>query len=142
MSKSSSGNMQMIRTLMFRLLPVQVLLAVVGSINNIVSTYFASNYVGIDAMSAVGLYAPVSMLLGALSTILCGGSAILCGKYLGQNEHEKLQNIFSLDIAASTAIAALSGVVDQDPVYAPVRPLSGPDRDAVAAALATVGRLR
>ncbi|MBQ6469880.1 MAG: ATP-binding protein [Lachnospiraceae bacterium] len=111
MSKSSSGNMQMIRTLMFRLLPVQVLLAVVGSINNIVSTYFASNYVGIDAMSAVGLYAPVSMLLGALSTILCGGSAILCGKYLGQNEHEKLQNIFSLDIAASTAIAALSAAV-------------------------------
>ncbi|MBR3227263.1 MAG: ATP-binding protein [Erysipelotrichaceae bacterium] len=102
-----NNGLEMIRKLMFRLLPIQVLLAVVGSINNIVSSYFASNYVGIDAMGAVGLYAPASMLLGAISTLLVGGCSIICGKYLGQNEHRKLQEVFSLDLLLSTAVAVL-----------------------------------
>ncbi|MBR0375366.1 MAG: polysaccharide biosynthesis C-terminal domain-containing protein, partial [Firmicutes bacterium] len=90
--------------LLFRLLPVQVLLAAVGAVNGIVSSFFASNYVGIDAMSAVGLYAPLNMLITAISTILIGGSVILCGKYLGQNQQEKMQNVFSLDLMVTTLI--------------------------------------
>ena len=74
--------------------------------NNIVSGYFASNYVGVDAMTAVGLYAPVNMLLSSISSILFGGSVILCGKYLGRNEHDKLQNLFSVNIVVS-AVAAM-----------------------------------
>ena len=57
----------MITRLMFRLLPAQILLMAVGAINGIVSSFFASNFVGIKAMSAVGLYSPVSMLISALS---------------------------------------------------------------------------
>ena len=41
--------------LMFRLLPAQILLASVGMINGIVSSRFAGNFVGVKAMSAVGL---------------------------------------------------------------------------------------
>ncbi len=52
---------------MFRLLPMQVLLAAVGAVNGIVSGYFASNYVGVDAMSAVGIYGPIDTFVGALS---------------------------------------------------------------------------
>ena len=36
----------MVRKLMFKLLPVQILLAAAGTINMIVSSYFASNFVG------------------------------------------------------------------------------------------------
>ena len=105
--KGQAANMRMIAGLMFRLLPVQVLLAAVGAVNGIVSGYFASNFVGIDAMSAVGLYAPLGMLVTSVSTILVGGSVILCGKYMGQNRHEKMQNVFSLNLASSALIAAL-----------------------------------
>ena len=104
-------SLQMIKKLMFRLLPVQILLAVVASINNLVSSYFATNYIGIEAMGAVGLYAPVNMLIGALSTLLAGGCAIICGKYLGQNEQRKLQGVFSLDLLLSTLIAVLITVI-------------------------------
>ncbi len=76
-----------------RLLPVQILLAAVGSINGIVSSFFASNYIGVDAMSAVGLYSPINMLLSAVTLMLAGGSAILCGKYMGRNEQEKMRNM-------------------------------------------------
>ena len=102
-----SPNARMLTKLLFRLLPVQILLAAVGAVNGIVSGFFASNYVGINAMSAVGLYAPINMLIGSISTILVGGSVILCGKYMGRNEHDKMQNAFSLNLVLSLLASAV-----------------------------------
>ena len=104
---NQSANAKMVTKLLFRLLPVQILLAAVGAVNGIVSSFFASNYVGIEAMGAVGLYAPLNMLLTSVSIILVGGSVILCGKFMGRNEMERVQDIFSLNIAASVLISAV-----------------------------------
>ena len=101
------ANTRMLTGLMFRLLPIQILLVAVGAVNGIVSSFFATNYVGIDAMSAVGLFAPINMLITSISTILVGGSVILCGKYMGKNETEKMQNVFSLNLIGSLLISAL-----------------------------------
>ena len=100
-----AANTKMVRKLLFRLLPVQILLGVVGAVNGFVSSYFATNFVGIEAMSAVGLYSPIGMLISTISTILVGGSTILCGKYLGRNEKEMVQNVFSLNLVLSVLIA-------------------------------------
>ena len=97
----------MISKLMFRLLPVQILLAAINAVNGLVSSYFANNYVGVDTMSAVGLYGTINTLITALSTMLIAGSAILCGKYLGQNAEEKLQNVFSVTLFFAFSIGAL-----------------------------------
>ena len=101
----------MIEKLMFRLLPVQIILAAVGTVNMIVSSYFASNYVGTEAMSAVGLYGPLNMFFGAVATMLVGGSSILCGEYLGQNRQDKLQEVCSLDILLSVLAGLLFTVI-------------------------------
>lgn len=90
---------------MLHLLPAQILLAMVGSVNGMISTYFASNFVGVEAMSAVGLYAPIQMLFSAIFTMLSGGSVILCGKYLGRNEHDRLHNNFSVNIIITVCIS-------------------------------------
>ena len=102
---------------MFRLLPAQVVLAAVGTVNGIVSSYFASRYVGLDAMSAVGLYGPLSTFLGAVGTLITGGSAVICGRYLGQNRNDRLQDVFSFDLTLAvctglvfTALFAFAGV--------------------------------
>ena len=100
-----SANRKMITKLMFRLLPIQILLAAVGSVNGFVSSFFASNYVGVNAMSAVGLYSPINTLLTAIGMILMGGSVILCGKYMGQNQQEKTQSVFSLTLLLSALIS-------------------------------------
>ena len=128
-----AANMKMVSKLLFRLLPVQILLAAVGAVNGIVSSFFASNYVGINAMSAVGLYSPLNMLISAISIILVGGSVILCGKYMGENRQDKMQEVFSLDLALSALTALvfvalflvmglfdLTGLLTKDPE---VRPL-------------------
>ncbi len=124
-----AANTKMIGKLLFRLLPVQILLCAIGSVNGIVSSFFASNFVGIEAMGAVGLYGPIGMLVSTISTVLVGGSAILCGKYLGRNEQEKVQNVFSLNLILSLLISLafillylalglldLTGFLTRDPV--------------------------
>jgi len=102
-----AANAKIVTKLLFRLLPVQILLCAVGAVNGIVSSFFATNYVGVDAMSAVGLYGPVNQFLSAISTILVSGSAILCGKYMGQNKQDAMQNVFSLNLALSLLVAFL-----------------------------------
>ncbi len=127
------ANTKMLTKLLFRLLPVQVLLAAVGSVNGIVSSFFATNFVGVDAMSAVGLYGPLNMLLSAISLMLVGGSVILCGKYIGQNKQDRIQNTFSLSLVLTTLIALvfvvfyvivalfdLTGFLTKDAVVRPI----------------------
>ena len=102
-----NDNLSMIRKLMFSLLPIQVVLAVVGSVNEIVSSYFATNYCEIEVISAIGLFGPADMLLGAISTMLAGGCAVICGKYLGQNQMDSLKDVFNLDMVMTIIIGVL-----------------------------------
>ena len=101
------GHANLTQRTMFRLLPVQILLASVGMINGIVSSLFASNFVGVKAMSAVGLYSPVNLAVVALTIMLVGGATIICGEHIGRNDPDGVQNIFALDIAVSGIIAII-----------------------------------
>ena len=102
-----TSDSRMVTMLLFRLLPVQILLAAVGTVNGIVSGLFAGNFVGEAAMSAIALYSPIRLLMNALSTLLFGGSTILCGRYLGRNQQEKIQSLFSLDIFLAAAAGSV-----------------------------------
>ena len=109
--KPFSSDFRMIQRLCFRLLPIQVLLAMIGSINGIVSSLFASNFIGADAMSAIGLYSPLNSFFLAVNTMLMGGSQIICGKYMGRNEISAMQNIFSVNMLISVLFSALSALI-------------------------------
>ena len=126
------SNAKMVTKLLFRLLPVQIMLAAISSVNGAVSGLFASNCVGELAMSAVALYGPINMLVGAVSFMLFAGATILCGNYLGRNQPDRLQNLFSLDLVLSALLSAvfvlflvvvsvfdLSGFLARDPLVRP-----------------------
>lgn len=49
--KAKDPSYQMIVRLMFRLLPIQILLTVIGSINNLVSSLFAGNVIGLNVLT-------------------------------------------------------------------------------------------
>ena len=49
---NQNANAKMVTKLLFRLLPIQILLAAISAVNGIVSSFFASNYIGVAAMSA------------------------------------------------------------------------------------------
>ena len=102
-----TSDSRMVTMLLFRLLPVQILLAAVGTVNGIVSGLFAGNFVGETAMSAIALYGPIKLLMNALIALLFGGSTILCGRYMGRNQQENIQRLFSLDIFLAAAAGAV-----------------------------------
>ena len=109
--KRNNSDSYMISGLFFRLLPIQILINVVGAVNNIVSGLFAGNMIGKEAMSAVGLYAPINMFVGAVSVMLVGGSQVLCGKYMGKNQVDRTQKVFSLDIIVSFLFSVLMIII-------------------------------
>lgn len=109
--KQNSSDFELIQRLCFRLLPVQILLALVGSVNGIVSSLFATNFIGADAMAAVGLYGPVNMLLGAVNTLLVGGTQIICGKHMGKNQVSGMQSVFSLNMLISFLFSTVCGLL-------------------------------
>ena len=100
-------NDKMTARLLFRLLPMQVFLALVGTLNSIISGLFATNFVGKTAMTAVGLYNPINMFVFAISTMLVGGATIMCGKYMGRSEQDKVQNVFSVGNMLALIVAAV-----------------------------------
>ncbi|MBP3216222.1 MAG: ATP-binding protein [Clostridium sp.] len=103
---------KMLARQMFRLMPVQIILCASPSVNGIISGLFASNYVGVKAMTAVGLYAPMAQFLGAVGILLLSGSQVLCGKYMGRNEAERTQQVFSLDMGVVILLSAvLTGIL-------------------------------
>ena len=102
-----SGSMKNVTKLMFRLLPAQVLLAATGLVNGIISGYFASNYIGTEALAAIGFYMPLNMLISAISNVLIGGCVILCGRFLSRNDERALQKTFSLSISLTLALCAV-----------------------------------
>ena len=67
-----AANATLITKQMFRRMPSPLLLAVVSSVNGFISSFFASNYIGVEAMGAVGLYGPISILLTAVGMMLMG----------------------------------------------------------------------
>ena len=109
--ETQSANAKIVTKLVFRLLPVQVVLAAVTAVSGIVSSFFASNYIGVEAMSAVGLYSPVNMLLTAISLMLSSGATVCIGKYLGRNQHDRMQNVFSLSLVLCVLIGCVFTVL-------------------------------
>ena len=91
---------------MFRLLPVQLLMLAVASLNSLISGWFAANFIGEAAISAVGLFAPIMNLIMAVGNVLTVGASILCGEHAGRNEQQRMQSVFTVNIAA----ALLAGV--------------------------------
>ena len=112
--RAGTANESAVGKLMFRLLPIQILIAVIASLNSIISALFASNFLDLGAMGAVGLYAPVQMLVSAISATFVGGATILCGQYMGKNESKKMRGIFSLDIAFCVLLGLIIAATAMD----------------------------
>lgn len=58
-----------------------------------------------------GLFAPINMFIGAVSTMLLGGSQILSAEYKGKNQVTRTQEVFSLDMVLSFAFSVFVAVL-------------------------------
>lgn len=106
--KRATSDYKLLTGLFFRLLPYQVLLLIINAANGIVDSLYASNFVGKTAMSAIGLYAPLTHFLFAVSIMLVSGSQLLVGEAMGKNDTESVHDYFSTDLLASLLISLVT----------------------------------
>ena len=106
MEKGRSSDYKLLTGLFFRLLPYQVLLIVISAVNGIVDSLYASNVIGVTAMSAIGLFGPLNHFLYAASIMLVSGSQILYGRYLARGR-EKINGLFTVDVVVSAGLSLL-----------------------------------
>ena len=66
------------------------------SIYGVVDGLFVSNFAGKSAFAAVNLIMPFPMLLGALGFMIGTGGSAIIAKTLGEGEHEKANEYFSM----------------------------------------------
>lgn len=97
----------MMGRLYMRLLPVQIILMMISSVNNVVDSAFASNLIGSEAMAVTGLFFPVLNLINSLNVLFSGGAQIMCGKYLGRHMEERTKSIFTIDMVSVVGITSL-----------------------------------
>ena len=106
----ASADFKLISGLFFRLLPYQILLIVINAVNNIIDGLFGSNMIGQDAMSAIGLFVPMTHFLYAISFMLVSGSQLMYGKYLVKKP-ERTHSIFTVDLLTAAGISVLTSVI-------------------------------
>ena len=98
---------KLIENLFFKMLPVQILIFAMGSVNSIVDGTIAGHFIDSSAVGLVGLYYSMVNVLSAVGNVLLGGTAVLCGKHMGRGDQEKTEGIFSLNLTLTFIIGVL-----------------------------------
>lgn len=104
MNKSSD---KLLSRLFFSMLPVQILIFAMGSINTIVAGTIAGRYIDSTAVGVIGLYYSMVNVMSAVGSVLLGGTTVLCGRYMGKGEIDKTEGIFSLNLT----VTFIAGVI-------------------------------
>ena len=94
-------NKDILTTLFFKLLPVQILIVAMGAINSIVDGAVAGRCIDAGTVGVVGMYYSFLNLLAAVSSMLLGGTAVLCGRSMGRGDMRNTNGIFSLNITVT-----------------------------------------
>lgn len=98
---------EILSALFFRLLPVQVGLVAMESVNAIIDGVVAGHFIDPAAFGVIGLYYTVLRILEAIGGLLLSGSAVLCGRYLGAGKLEKTRGVCSLSLTVAFLTGAL-----------------------------------
>lgn len=93
-----------------RLLPVQIILVAIQSINGIVDGIIGSRLLGSDAMAAVGLFSPLLTLLYALVCIIIVGSQVVGSHSAGKGKTTETNKIFSITLCLIAIIGTLAAL--------------------------------
>ena len=94
--------------LLFRkLLPVQIFICMSSCLSGLISGIIIGNFLDSYALTALGFVNPLNSIIGALSSLICTGSGILCGMALGKGDKKRIDEIFSI----SMKILFITGVI-------------------------------
>ena len=102
---------QVLEKLFFKLLPVQIMIFGMNSINSIVDGTIAGRYIDGKTVGVIGLFFAVVGIVSAISSVILGGGTVLSGHYIGSGDLEKTRGVFSLCITLSFIISAIISLI-------------------------------
>ncbi len=98
---------KLLSRLFFGMLPVQIMIFAMGAINTIVDGAMAGRYIDASAVGVIGLYYSMVEIMTAVGSVLLGGTAVLCGRYMGRGESKSTEGIFSLNLTVTLIVGAV-----------------------------------
>ncbi len=97
---------KLVGKLFFSMLPVQIVIFAMGGVNSIVDGAMAGRFIDASSVGVVGLYFSMVNIINAAGSVLLGGTAVLCGRFMGRGDVAKTEGVFSLDISLTFIIGA------------------------------------
>ena len=97
-----------------------IAMMLVGSIYSVVDGLFVSNFVGTTAFAALNVIWPAIMLIGALGLMVGTGGSALVAKTMGEGDHDRAHQMFTMLVQFTFVLAALFMV----PLYLLMEPLA------------------
>ena len=98
---------RLISKLFYSMLPVQILIFAMGYITSIVNGVMAGRFIDSSTVGVIGLYYSMVNITSAAGAVMLGGTAVLCGRYMGRGDLKKTQGVFSLNLTTTFIIAAV-----------------------------------
>ncbi len=96
-----------------------IIMMIITSVYAVVDGIFVSNYVGKDAFAALNLIYPFIMIFGAFGFMLGTGGCALVGKYLGEQNRQKANEVFTMifvTLFIGAATLATLGIIFIEPI--------------------------
>lgn len=90
-----NNNAYIIKKVFRKYLLFSILSCIASPLSMMVDGIVIGNFLGKEAMAAAGLVSPLYIFLSAFSGIIASGSISLCGQYIGKDQPEKVNRIFS-----------------------------------------------
>ncbi|MDO4478298.1 MAG: MATE family efflux transporter [Lachnospiraceae bacterium] len=94
-----------------RFLPSAIIALLISSVASLIDTIVVSYFMGPTALSAVNICMPIYSILTAVGLLIVGGAGTLYSQYLGRNEKEKAQKVFTLAAFVLLVIGVIYMVV-------------------------------
>lgn len=73
--------------------------------------FFLSKYAGSDALAAVNIVIPVTCVIFGTAVMLASGAGAIIGEYMGRDEYEKANKIFTLSTASLIIFSVVFTVI-------------------------------
>ena len=108
-----------------------IMMSLALQLGNIVDTIFVSNFIGVEAMSAVTMSLPVETIVQLTGYCLGIGGSIAVGNMLGKRDKESASKLFSATFLVTLAVGLLFSIC-AFPTAAPIAKLLVPGGGALA----------
>lgn len=95
MNKKETG---IISQLYWKLLPSQIFCSMVACLSTLISGLIVGNSLDSDSVAALGMVGILSAFIGVVSSLVSGGARIVCGKYIGRGQFDRVSSAFSASV--------------------------------------------